>query len=316
MWDDEVDVVCVGGTIGGLASALAAVDAGAQVYVATTDLGYRQPPPVSAEPVVIPARSHPARGWLSLPPGDDEIGDFFAALSDDLAPLDSVAGDADLPTRIVRHLTEEERNAHWVEPFFGRRMRTWATECLRSPYGLLHSRVADWPTTTMRTSQGRVIEVTSLGTVASSDDAPITLRGWLMDQADERYIGIQSDAALQRLVFEDGTVIGAVIGTPDGVHAVRARHGVTIAPGDADAAAAGDRTLRGYDRYTELCLVTEEASRFARLELVNTSGTVPQRAVTCPSVNRELHHGVPDGGNFGLRSGRGRQLDRYPPLGQ
>ncbi|MDO3635669.1 hypothetical protein [Mycolicibacterium arseniciresistens] len=308
MWDEEVDVVCVGGAVGGLASAMIAVDAGAEVFVATA------PPPVDDD-VVAPPPSYLERGWLTHAPEDDETREYFAELSEDLATLDPVAGDMELPTRVVRAQTRDERDGRWVEPFYGGRLRKWATQCLRSPYGLLHSRVADWQTTTMRTPAGRAIEVKPLGPVGTAGTV-LSLADWLGGQAHDRQISIHTGVALQRVVFEDGEVAGVVVDGVDGPHAVRARHGVTIAPADSHAVAIGRRPLQGYEGYQQLCLVSESASRFARLELLNMGSTIPERALSCHSMSRQLHQPPRDGRALRSEAGRGRKLHRYPPAGQ
>ena len=56
-WDDEVDVLCTGSGVGGLATAIAAVDAGVDVFVADS---------------------------LGLDVGDDETNQYFDELSQDL----------------------------------------------------------------------------------------------------------------------------------------------------------------------------------------------------------------------------------------
>jgi hypothetical protein len=309
MWDEEVDVVCVGGAVGGLASAMVAVDAGAEVFVATTQ------PPVEDD-VVAPPPSYLERGWLTRAPEDDETRDYFTALSEDLATLDPVAGDMDLPTRVVRAQTRDECDGRWVEPFYGSRLRDWASQCLRSPYGLLHSRVSDWQTTTMRTLGGRAIEVKPLGPVETAETPARSLADWLAGQAHDRRIRVLTGVTLQRIVFEDGEVAGVIVDGIDGPHAVRARHGVTIAPADGHAVAVGERPLHGYDGYQQLCLVSQSASRFARLELLNTDSTIPERALTCHSMSRQLHQPPRDGRALRSEAGRGRKMHRYPSAGQ
>jgi hypothetical protein len=308
MWDEEVDVVCVGGAIGALPSAVIAVDAGAEVFVATTSLAPGEPsdalPPSQLD-----------RGWLSDPPADEETVEYFAALSDDLTALKPGAADADLPITEVREQTRSERDGRTVEPFVGGRLRTWASECLRSPYGLVHTRVADWQTTTMHTLDDVAIEVTSVGTLDLSDDRP-SLSDWLADLARNRRIDVRSAARLQRLVFEEGEVVGAVIDTPAGPYAIRARHGVTIAPGDQHAAIAGGRTLRKHDGLAQVCLVSRLASRFARLELLHTASGVPQHTVTCHSVNRQLHHAIHEVRPARSDVRRGRKVHWNPPFSQ
>jgi hypothetical protein len=89
------------------------------------------------------------------------------------------------------------------------------------------------------------------------------LDDWLAEAVHEREISTLEDATLQRLVFEDGRVIGVVFDTPDGEYAVQARHGVALTPIEppptASVPAGGD-----------IALVGLAGSRFVRLELVHT----------------------------------------------
>ena len=93
---------------------------------------------------------------------------------------------------------------------------------------------------------------------------------WLTAQARDRGIGVHPGSSLQRIVFEDGAVLGAVFSTPDGPLAIRARHGVTVATGGPQTSAAAQYQLPTGDTALRVCLVGQTASRFGRVELLTS----------------------------------------------
>ena len=87
---------------------------------------------------------------------------------------------------------------------------------------------------------------------------------------DDRGIEVHHATSLQRIVFEEGDVVGAVFATPDGPLAVRARHGVTVASGGPQAAMAAGQPLPVDGATLRVGLVGQTASRFGRLELLTS----------------------------------------------
>ena len=225
-WDEEVDVVSTGSGIAGLAHAVAVVDMGGEVFVADSR-GDAEPSGTS-----VAVRSRVDRlHWLQVDVPDPETNEYFAALSSDLGPLTRSARDVDVPIRVVDHAEPvDPRGA--VAPFVGARLRDWAARCLVSPYGYLYTRVSDWRSTTLRTVDGESLEVAEIGSI-TPDPANVSgsVLDWLTAQARDRCIEVHHATSLQRIVFEEGDVVGAVFKTPDGPLAVRARHGVTVASG-------------------------------------------------------------------------------------
>lgn len=261
MWDHEVDVLCVGGLVGAFAIAVVAVDAGFDVLVATAAAG--------------------DLGWPTDQVRDEETVAYFAALTDGLptAPQATV----DVPVRPIQPFTAAD--CRRVPTFYGARLTGWTGKCLVSPYGLMHTKVADWRTTTMRTPDNCPVQVKTVGTVAlPATGGPVPLRTWLGDEARVRNVDIESETRLRRLVFEDGVVIGAVLETTRGQYAVRSRQGVTLAPGVGHVVTA---CVRGDDA-AEVALVSEIGSRFARVELLAAAPPVATPAVTCSSSNRRV----------------------------
>jgi hypothetical protein len=240
-WDDEVDVLCVGSGAGGLAGAIAAVLAGATVRVAAGQSG-RWPAPVD----------------------DPETAAYLDALTADVTAPDPAgldpAGDAPFLT-VAEAPTPTRRNP--LPTFFGAHLREWNARCLSSPYGLLYTRVTPRPGTAMRAADGRSLDVIDLGAFSGAFTVDGDLAGWIGERARELDITVDPDTVLDRIVFEDGEVLGAELRTPTGPLAVRCRHGLAIAPAgpqqSAPAIGAGSRA----------CLVGQAASRFARLELLD-----------------------------------------------
>ena len=160
MWDAEVDLVCVGAGIGGLATAIATVDAGGDVIVADTspDVGSGDVSSVATR-----RRVGSLRGWLQHDVLDIETDDYFAAVAEGLDPLAQRVDTAHVPTRLASVWRADNRT---VEPFIGSAMRAWDAKCLASPHGMLYTTISGRPTTKMR-SNGELIEVMPVG-----DDRP------------------------------------------------------------------------------------------------------------------------------------------------
>ncbi|WKG05413.1 FAD-binding protein [Mycolicibacterium sp. HK-90] len=258
MWDDEVDVVCCGSGFGALAAAVAAADAGLDVHLIT---------PGSAQPVT----SGVDTPWLGAGIEDPETRDYLDALSADLQPVDDAEYDTALTVRPVSDWTPVSGRAR-IAPFYGARLQDWAQHCLTSPYGVLYTRLADRGTTSMKTRAGEEIQVKVLGTlnVESESGAVSVLGDWLSARALDKRIHTLDNGTLQRIVFEEGEVLGAVIDTADGPLALRARHGVALSTEPRGAAsAASDGQLIEPGKPLQVGLVGYSASRFGRLELLD-----------------------------------------------
>jgi hypothetical protein len=288
-WDEEVDVVSTGSGIAGLAHAVAVVDMGGKVFVADSrdDIG------PAGSSVAVRSRVSGLQ-CLQVDVPDADTSEYFAALLSDLGPFTRSAPNSDVPIRIVEHAEPvDPRGA--VPPFFGARLRDWAARCVVSPYGYLCTRVTDWPSTTLRTVYGETLEVAEIGSI-TPDPANVSgsVTDWLNVQADDRDIEVHKATSLQRIVFEEGEVVGAVLATPDGPLALRARHGVIVTGGGPQGATAAAQSLPVSDGALRVCLVGQTASRFGRLELL-TSGPLPRPAASnCRSANRELHASLHD----------------------
>lgn len=250
MWDEIVDVVAVGAGPGGLACAIAAVDAGLDVFVAR---------PPSGAPV---ADAADTRGWLPVVT-DPETTAYFGALSEELPAANLPADAAELPIRALCDVqVDTSRRAH-VETFVGARLGIWAAGCIASPYGLLFTRVGDWPTTTMRTpSGGKSFQVSALDE-SDGDRSGRTFPDRLDALVAERGIEVLENHSLQRIVFEEGEIAGVVVDSADGPWAVRARVGIVVT--SAQPYPDDDRIL---DADSRIALVGLTASRFGRVEVL------------------------------------------------
>lgn len=254
MWDEIVDVVSVGAGPAGLACVVAAVDAGLDVFVA-------QPPSAGAPADPAPDTNDP-RGWLPVV-SDAETQAFFDALAEELPTVPLPADPAALQIRALHDVqVDTSRRAH-VETFVGSRLGTWAAGCIASPYGLLFTRVDHWPTDTMRTADGESFQVAALD---ESAQAASTFTDRLDALVADRDIDVCADHRLQRIVFEEGRIVGVVLDSPDGPWAVRARVGIAVT---SERPAPPDTRILDTD--SRIALVGLTASRFGRVEVLSTA---------------------------------------------
>jgi len=310
MWDEEVDVVCTGSGIAGLAHAVTVSAMGGEVFVAGGRGGIE--PGGSA----VAVRSRVDRlQWLEVDVPDPDTSEYFAALSADLGPLTRSEGDVDVPIRVVAHAEPvDPRGA--VAPFLGARLRHWAARCLASPYGYLYTRVADWQSTKLRTVEGDSLEVAEIGSMTPDPvDVAGSVMDWLAAQARDRRIEIHRAASLQRIVFEDGDVVGVEFATPDGSLAVRVRHGVAVAGSGSQIAVATGQSLPADDANLRVCLVGQTASRFGRVELFTSEPLAMRAASTCRPVDRQLHANLHETRSH-LQTWRCGKGDGYPSSGE
>ena len=311
IWDEEVDVVCTGSGVAGLASAISTVDVGGEVYVADSS-GAR-----GDEPAPIRARVDRLHPWLGVDVADSETNDYLAALSSDIGPLSRSRWDVNVPIRVVPQPVPVEAG-RTVAPFVGARLRDWAARCLASPYGFVYTRVCEWTSTstTLQTADGEAIEVVEIGSMSPEPgNVGASVYEWLTTQAHDRRIAVHRDNTLQRIVFEDGAVLGAVFTTPDGPRAIRARHGVNVATGGPQTSTdvqyqlpAGETTLR-------VCLVGQAASRFGRVELLTAEPFRQSATPSCRAVNRELLSSLHETHTHS-HMWRCGKVDGYPPPGK
>jgi hypothetical protein len=297
-WDEEVDVVCTGSGVACVATAIGVVDLGGEVFVANATCS---PSP------------HPR---LGVDVEDAETNEYLAALSADLAPLNRSRWDVDVPIRMVHQLVPVDAG-RTVAPFIGSRLRDWAARCIASPYGYLYTRVFDGQADTLHTSAGESLEVREIGSMTpDANDVPRSVTDWLTAQAGDRRLETHSASSLQRIVFEEGDPVGAVFTTPDGPVAIRTRLGVIVASGGPQVTAAVRQQLLIGDAAVRVCLVSQRASRFGRVELLTSEAVAGGVAPTaCRPKNRRLQANLrqTQTHSHAWRCGKG---DGYPPFGE
>ncbi len=138
---------------------------------------------------------------------------------------------------------------------------------------------------------------------------------WLTTQAHDRRITVHRDNSLQRIVFEDGAVLGAVFTTLDGPLAIRARRGVHVSTGGPQINTTAQYQLPAGETTLRVCLVGQAASRFGRVELVTSEPFRQSATPSCRAVNRQLHVSLHETQTHShvWRCGK---VDGYPPSGK
>jgi hypothetical protein len=170
--------------------------------------------------------------------------------------------------------------------------------------------------TTLRTVDGESLEVAEIGSI-TADPANVggSVLDWLTAQARDRHIEIHPATSLQRIVFEEGDVVGAVFTTPDGPLAVRARHGVTVAGGGPQITVPAGQPLPADGAALRVCLVGQTASRFGRVELLTSEPLAKGAASKCRRASRQLPVNMRET-HTRLQTWRCGKVDRYPSSGQ
>jgi hypothetical protein len=252
--------------------------------------------------------------WLDVDISDAQTNEYFTALSSDLGGLRLPMFDVEVPIRAMDELTPVDPRGT-IPTFVGARLREWTARCLASPSGYLYTRLSDWQSTPFRTPDGDTIEVAEIGSMTPNpDNVAESVFEWLAAAAHERWIETHPNCLLERIVFEEGVVVGAVFTTPEGPLAIRARHGVHVA---ADApqqdAPARQQLVAGQDTL-RVCLVGRAGSRFGRVELL-ASEPLTHGAQTCRPLTRALHTSLHET-RAPLQTWRCGKLDGDPPLGQ
>ena len=96
----------------------------------------------------------------------------------------------------------------------------------------------------------------------------------MAENRDGKTVGLrpEADVRLVKLVFEDDGVAGALIETPDGVLAVRARENLIFGTRDFPTDRTHPLVSATAPVSANICLVSKAASRFGELEFVTTPG--------------------------------------------
>lgn len=266
--DNElVDVLCIGAGLAGFAAAIAAAEAGQSVFVAEQRRRTSRAGSVGeAETWAEVIRRH----W-AVEEVDEPTTDYLHKLTCDLDPPRRSYIHGELPIGSVESFDEATFDPRKpVPPFYGHEMADWAHDCLTSPYGLVFSRLTPVSMTQVRMQDGAMVRAGVVAEIPRNRRSGMTLRQWLHDMAKERGVTVHG-SAVQRLIFSDGHPVGAVLQTAEGVREVRARSGVLMGTSNAtadDVLARYPASVLGEGR---LSLVSRNASRFARLELLTSA---------------------------------------------
>jgi choline dehydrogenase-like flavoprotein len=272
-----VDILCIGSGSAGLAAGIAEADAGLKVLVVELN-----------REVASPTRQVGAsvESWTTLLQRRWGVDEFNSSTNNYLEELTSSLGppahgkvSRQLPIGTVETFADVKVDpTQAVPPFHGADLAKWARECLTSPFGLMLSRVSSPRLTPMRKVDGPTIRAGRIAPVPTSRSRDMTVRQWLSELAREKGVTVQESCAVQRLIFHDGQLVGAVFDTPEGARTVRARRGVVL----GTSCSAGDDALSMSPMApgggTTLCLVGRPASRFARLEFLRSAASYSQCA--------------------------------------
>ena len=280
MWDIEVDIACVGAGPSPLAGAVASRDHGATVLLATPNVERSGTRSTTA----VKQRVGGFLGSWARADMDEETGAYLTALAEDLS-RHHCAADSRMTVRTVSAMPSDGADA----AFIGSRLRSWNATCLASPYGMVFSSVSGWRTTRMRAEDGQSLEVQPVGPIGPATvTAGLDATAWLRSQASARGLQEHRFSRLERIVFDDGRIVGIELGTDDGVLAVGIRRGLALSSGEPLAieppknadTTAGD---------LQLCIVGQSASRFLRIELL---GTALRKRPACTASGRTLREAL------------------------
>ncbi|WP_199255183.1 hypothetical protein [Mycolicibacterium mengxianglii] len=251
-WDEVVDVICTGRGRLVAAVAAAAERAGLDVML--------------ADGPAADAGSDPEHLDAVLGITDEETVAYLRALTADFTPLPAV--EADIVTRVVDGPLRPELPKRPIGTFDGATLRDWGMACVSSPYGVLYTRVFDPVVSASYAGVDGPVEAAVLDTIdIDPDRATDSVERWLTSLEGTPDGVPVAAGSFQRLVFDNGLVVGAVVESPTGARTVRARHGVMLSFGDGvrQSGNGADLNLR---ETAQVALVSRTASRFARLELL------------------------------------------------
>ena len=262
-----VDILCIGSGSAGLAVGVAGASAGLDVFVA-------EPTREPAAPARAAASS--VESWLTVLQrrwGAEEFNsasvNYLEQLTGSLGPPAPIKASGHLRLDTVETFAAVEVDpTEPVPPFRGADLATWARDCLTSPFGMIFSRVSPSTLKPVRKVDGTSVNAGLIASVPIAGRRETTVRHWLAELAGETGVKVHQSCSIQRLLFSDGQLVGAVLDTPEGIRTVRARRGVVLGTSCAtvDDALRMSPIVRGSE--IKLCAVGKTASRFSRLEFL------------------------------------------------
>ena len=269
-WDDEVDVICTDTAPGGLATAIAAAWAGGAVMLASAEL------PASET------------DWFGSHQLDDPTATYLHELTADIELESLPRPSVDLPVRLASPLPHaDEGRKRRIDTFDGAHLRDWAMQCIPARTGYLYTRVTGWDTAAWQSGDGSRLAVSEIGAMSPDvDDVGGSVSSWLTAAAEDAGVSFDRSTVLQRLVFDDGVVVGAEFDTAEGALTVRARHGVLLCR--AVEPLASPTLPQGAE--VRVALVGRLASRFGRVELLTADPAVAAAAGACVQLSGSARH--------------------------
>jgi hypothetical protein len=232
LWDDTVDVVCVGSGPGVLAYA---------ICCAAVDLDVMMVGPSAASNPELDAWRAAMTEDLNVARRLDHVRDS----NGNDCPTFSFARVTPAPVRVGKGVT--------LEPFIGEHLRQWSASCLRSPLGVMFTEVPEL-LIPMCTEDGATITAAFLGDLTDGD-----VLTWLADRALETGVP-EPGHAMSALILEQGRIAGVEL--DDGTR-VAATGGLAFAV-DAPALVPDVPGLGG----CTVALVGRPAGRFATVDLL------------------------------------------------
>ena len=298
MWDIEVDVACVGAGVSILGTAMAGIDAGAEVLVASPAAEHEG---AGTSVAVKQQVGGFLRSWSRVDL-DVETEQYITAMSEELAPDSEMDDSGRVTVRTVKPVAADDDT---VETFVGSRLSQWSTQCLISPYGMTYSTASGWWTVSqMRASDGQVLDVQRLGSINPVELADgNVINDWMLGQIRARDIDVRMSSPMERILFEDGRIIGVELSTPDGLLAVGVRHGLAVSSRDSFVGQADPVLAPSNSTELQVCLVGLPASRFLKIELLDTVADIPVRAL-CTATGRQLRDGMRESRSMTSVAGR------------
>jgi hypothetical protein len=232
-------------------------------------------------------------------------------LSDGLVLASQGPADVGLAVRVARDMPLD---GSALPPFIGARLPEWTRRCVSSPFGVFTSTVPGRPSTPMHSADGEVLSVFAIGSIDWHDGlGEQELFDWMSTQARERDIEVREAGRLERIVFEEGAVSGAVFTTPDGPYSVRTRYGLTMSPTERLAVRPDTLAITAATERMQVCLVAHTGSRFARVELLAATSDEVVRRPVCTGSGRELPDDLRRSRSKTSEASRCGKVDGYPP---
>jgi hypothetical protein len=277
-WDREVDLVSIGAGVGGLAGAIATVDAGCDVLVADAP-----PVRVNRGSGVVTRRRVQACGWLITEATDAETADYFAEFAAWVPGSAYVARDVPVPTRVVSAVREGE-----IEPFIGSRLSDWARAvphvALRhAPLPRLRQGGPHDASSRRRDRRGVADRLDRLarrhgraGTAGLDGRPGAQSRRGRADRCATAPAGVRRRTRRRRRVRHTGWTHGGAC-----------PQGISVAPTEHEGS-AGEPVGGVGGEQRQVCLVGRTASRFGRVEILRTAEPDAGTRSPCSAVHRAL----------------------------